>query len=322
MDKIIPSKFKNIKDSFGYHKVRIYYGLSIIERMVELRLKSRNINRQDCIYLIGGLEGKGKSNLILWFADLYSEKTNNLVNIEQITRNVDELMNMLSKYKREAFLAMDEGAELSGDRYGERKSKDIKERFTVMRERCFFICMAFTNPLKMNTYFREDRVRGVFFLKRAGCAYYYANSEGNPHFANILNTWFKTNKTKSAMLLPSFAPDFIVYFPEYKGRLRAEYNKRKDQNIDRILTPNVDEEFQKLPIPDDVIKKSDVYKLLDMTQAQKGKLVQRGTLKLVRVNGVDYITRQSLRDYLNRKPRIDIDDNVKTLSNGADPEKK
>jgi hypothetical protein len=66
-----------------------------------------------------------------------------------------------------------------------------------MRERGFISFICYPNPLKVSIYFREDRVRGVFFIVRPGCAYYYANSPENTHFADILDSWDKFNKTKS-----------------------------------------------------------------------------------------------------------------------------
>jgi hypothetical protein len=228
---IVPHKsYRIMKDAFGMHKVKIYNDNLILKTLLGLRIKAQK-RHQDSLYAVCGLEGTGKSNFTLLCAELYGETKGEEVPIENITRSIQELMNRIAFLKGNAFLTMDEGSELSGDRSMEKKAKEIKEYFTIMRKASFIILICFTNPLKLGTYFREDRIRGVFFMKRPGEVWYYANSPENPHFTNILERWGKDYDTRSIKKFTSFAPNFIFKFPEYEGVLREPYEERKNEHI-------------------------------------------------------------------------------------------
>jgi len=300
MDRPIFSSIRKIKDPFGYHKVRVYNDEQIIKYILSLRVKAQ-AKRQDSLYLVCGLEGSGKSMFTLLAYHLYCELKNETADVNNVTRNVDELMARYAKLQRNAFITLDEAQELASDRWNEKKSKEIKEKFTIMRERAFISMICYPNPLKVNIYFREDRIRGVFFIKNPGCAFYYANSPQNTHFADILDTWDKYNKIRSLKKFVRYSPDFIVYYPEYVGELRVAYDKRKDENITKVLDRNVEYE----PKPEGYVTASDAGRIMGVTPQTIDRYLKKGILhyyphgvrQYIRKEDIDKILLEKLKSF-------------------------
>jgi fumarylacetoacetate (FAA) hydrolase family protein len=92
-----------------------------------------------------------------------------------------------------------------------------------------FIC--FTNPLRIHTYFREDRVKGIFFIERRGKLSYYSAGQ----LIEILQIATK-KKMKAISEFLRFPPRFTDTFPKYDGRLKALYDAQKDKGIDDFVT--------------------------------------------------------------------------------------
>jgi hypothetical protein len=298
-----------MKDSFGWHKVKVYNDMSIMRKILELRVKEQK-KKMDTIYLVCAPEGMGKSILTLWGLDILGEIRGEVVPVENVTPNVQSLMNRIAELKGNACLTMDEGSELGGDRSMEKKAKQIKEYFTIMRKAAFIIFICFTNPLKAGTYFREDRVRGVWFIKRKGEAWYYANSIENPHFTNILDKWGKDFDVKSIKYFTRYAPDFIMRFPDYNGYLREPYEKRKDQNITNVFDKNADysealsyavSDIRTLkPEPGKHIKPKDIGKMINaLRPGEVSRFIKKYELKKVNVGIHYYYLREDVENVLN-----------------------
>lgn len=240
----------------------------------------------------------GKSMFTLLAYASYCELKGLEPDIANVTRNVDELMSRYHFLQRNGFVTLDEAQEMASDRWNEKKSKEIKEKFTVMRERAFVSMICYPNPLKVSVYFREDRIRGVFFLHHPGCVYFYANSNESPHFAEILDTWDKYNKTKSLKKFTRYAPDFIMHFPEYKGVIRDAYDKRKDENISSVLNRNVVSITEKFIVPDNYISVKDAAKILNRNAGRIKVMMAEGKLECSFV-GIDrYVTKENLDKFI------------------------
>lgn len=295
---------KKIKDPLGFHKVKVYNGTDILKYILHNRIKAQE-KKQDSLYLVSGLEGTGKSMFTLTAYDLYCQLKGEEGNIDNVARNVDELMNRYAKLQRNSFVTLDEAQELASDRWNEKKAKEIKEKFTVMRERAFISMICYPNPLKVSVYFREDRVRGVFFLKHPGCVYYYANSNETPHFAQILESWDKHNRTRSLKQITRYAPDFIMYYPEYVGTLRELYDKRKDENISKVLGNNVT-----IDIPDNYVSIKDAEKYLRRGRTAIRRLVEQQIIKVYFVGLDRYFTKEDLDSYIkSEQEKLNIQSN-------------
>jgi excisionase family DNA binding protein len=313
MDAPIFSSIRKIKDPLGYHRVKVYNGVDFLKYLLFLRIE-KQLKKQDSLYLICAPEGGGKSNFTLTAYHLYSELKCETPDINNITRNVDELMARYSALQRNSFVSLDEAQELASDRWSEKKSKEIKEKFTVMRERAFISMICYPNPLKVSIYFREDRIRGVFFIKSPGCAYYYANSMENPHFAEILESWDKFNKTRSIKKFSRYAPDFILYYPEYNGDLRKDYDRRKDENISKVLDRNV----EAVNKPENYLTALEAAKYLHITNGtvhlwiKSGKLTTHpfGLYSYVLKEDLDKILYEKHKDKINTGISIGTDANI------------
>lgn len=298
MDRPLYQGIKKIKDPLGYHKVKVYHTEEILKYVLHLRIKAQ-AKKQDSLYLVCGIEGSGKSNFTLLSYHLYSELKGEKCDINNVTRSNDELMARYAALKRNAFVTLDEAQELASDRWNEKKSKEIKEKFTVMRERAFISMICYPNPLKVNIYFREDRIRGVFFVKKPGCVYYYANSVEQPHFAEILDTWDKYNKSRSLKKFTRYAPDFIMYYPEYKGELRDDYDRRKDENISRVLDRGVE------PVgkPENYLAPADAARYIDVTIGTMSRWIKEGKIKTFKHGIKHYVKKEDVDLIVNNTIR-------------------
>jgi len=287
LDIVLPDKYLSFHDSLGIHKVKVFNDLRILNAMFQSRIKARwkhGKPGEDSWYLVCSAEGGGKSTLILHAADCYDAVIKELspdkfieTPIENITMNIKDFEKRMHETQREAFLAMDEASELSSDRMSGKESREFKQKLTIIRFRLFMGFIAFTNPMHLGYYFREDRVRGVFILKHPGVAYYYANSPQNPHFTDILERWEKDNKTKSIKRLTNYAPDFIMRYPDYNGRLWKAYLKRKEQNADKIMATNIDieGETEGMMLPSEAAERAHVSKQVISKWMREGKLASK-----------------------------------------------
>lgn len=199
----------------------------VLDKAIHSRMKEK-----DAIFLYCGEEGSGKSNLMLTNIDYIDEKTNSNTRIEHITRTLKELAVVLRMCKDEEQIALDEGSELASDNQYESIVKGIKKAFTVMRQKRLIVHICFTNPNRIHTYFREDRVKGIFFIKKQGLIYFYTRKR----FQSIMNNIKKYESgIKSIATFTNHAPSLIDTFPKYKGKLLEAYLKRKKENIQQIL---------------------------------------------------------------------------------------
>ena len=266
-----PDSFRKMKDTFGMRKIPVFNDDRKLRELLSFRIEAQK-DRQDSIYLVCASEGMGKSLATLHIAELYKELTGKEIVIEDICRTLDELMNRIAYRKREWLITLDEGSELDSSRWNEKKSKEIKEKFVAIRERAFIILLCYTNPVKISKYLREDRCRGIFFIKNPGEVWFYPNSPAKPLFSDILSVWDKDNtNTKSVRRFTKYKPDFIFHIPEYKGVLREQYNKRKDDYITTLIGNDT------TPIEIESMKK------YELTQADVVKALNIGPKYLIKI---------------------------------------
>jgi hypothetical protein len=188
----------------------------------------------DTAYLIAGKEGSGKSNFMLNCVQYIDELKQTQTPIISITRNLRELIKTLKITEDKEQIALDEGSELSSDLHYEAIMKGVRKMFVVMREKSLIIYICFTNPSKINSYFRDDRIKGVFVIVKRGLVYYYTRSQ----FAQILEYLKKYKgdiKSIDNVTRTPIKPALIDTFPKYEGELLEEYKKRKTENIKNIF---------------------------------------------------------------------------------------
>lgn len=280
--KLVPIGVKKFKDKFGFHKVYIYNGLEALEHIMRFRIKQQQ-KHQDTTYLVSGLEGSGKSGFTLWAADIYVEESGNPIDISHITRNLKELFGKVYKLREQpSFLSLDEGAELDGSNAMSKGVRKTKEKFTIMRKCSHIIMVCFVNPLRITTYFREDRIRGLFFVVKHGEVWFYSNNQDNPHLVTIIDSWRKDHDAKSLKFLKRYAPDMILKnIPEYHGWLRKEYESRKDSNIFAKLKE--DEEEEEVDDGETYLDPEQAARYTHRSNVTIKNLARRGQLPFIRV---------------------------------------
>lgn len=209
------------------------YPFGKVQKKLLACLKSQHKKEQDKVFLVSGRVGSGKSHFSLDCLDYLWSVTNHKPDIRMVARNLSEYVETLKVCPWSGFCMLDEGEELSSDRSQEKASKKTREIFTIIRGKAMITFILHPNPLKVNTYFREDRIEGVFFVKRRGVVYYYTNRS----IKKLLTLSKKLNyKGNSFFANRNYVePAWSARFPEYKGDLLGEYVRRKNENIDESL---------------------------------------------------------------------------------------
>lgn len=212
---------------------------------------------KDAIFLYCGEEGSGKSSLMLTNVDYIDSLKGYDTPISHITRTLKEIAIILRMSRNEDQVALDEGSELASDNQYDAIVKSIKKAFTVMRQKKLIVHICFTNPNRIHTYFREDRVKGIFFIKKRGVIYFYTRIR----FQGIMNQIKKYESgIKSISTFTNHAPSLIDTFPKYEGKLLKEYLKRKNENIQDIL----DELYDDFGVNDRMLSMNQACKYLSV----------------------------------------------------------
>ncbi len=248
----------------------------------------------------------GKSLFTLWCADIYGDESGQVIGICNVTRTLKELFRTIYNLRdKPSLLTLDEGSELDGTNHNTKEVKLTKKKFTVMRKCSHIILLCFVNPLKITTYFREDRVRGLFFVVSKGEVWYYSNNQNNPHLANILDSWSREHEAKSLKFLKTYAPDMILRgIPEYRGRLRTEYESRKDDNIFDILKDKDDD----VDSPPEVLDESSfnwvnlkaAASIVGVTETTLRNLIHKGKLEYKLVRNKIHINKEQLINHFSK----------------------
>jgi len=283
-DNIEVNRVIRFKDATGLRAVPIFYNPEpLLKEIIREALEDRK-REQDRVYIVCGDVGKGKSLFCLWNSSIHDDLTKTETPISNITRNLSEFEERLSRTPKGSFLTIDEGSELSSERHGEKQVKIIKEKFTVMRKKSHLIYICFTNPLRINSYFREDRFRGIFVCKKIGVVYYYSASR---YFDIIADLTKDMGNSKATRMFLKFAPNYILFnVPEYKGRLRKAYEDRKDSNIDDKLMMSVK--------PSDAKSLSKTAAYLGISRITLNKYIKEGVVEPIVIGTRKYLDRDSV----------------------------
>lgn len=197
--------------------------------------KQHSKEELDSIFIVSGEEGSGKSTFILKGSEILEEISGEQISIEYITRNLKEMIKYLKVTPKKGFIALDEGVELSSDNQWDPMVRATKRAFTIMRQKALICLIAFVNPFRLYTYFREDRLKGLFFITKRKYIYYFTRTK----FQDIMRTMKKEGRgVKSVgdfIKLYGNKATFTDTFTDYNGHLLKEYKKRKDENIDEVL---------------------------------------------------------------------------------------
>ena len=210
------------------------YDLEATRIILHLAINEQE-NENDSCFLICGKEGTGKSNLLLNAFKIIEEYKGVKYEAKRITRTLREFLTELKFSKSKDLISLDEGGELSSKKHNNRLVIATEEMFKKMRKKSFITFICFTNPARINTYFREDRIKGVFLIPKKREAIFFTSSEFQRTLEYVRK--YKGN-VKSIYNLIANASDYAFKeenIPKYEGHLKEEYDKRKDEDIDEAF---------------------------------------------------------------------------------------
>lgn len=211
--------------------------------LVEVAEKQESAEELDGTFLVCGEEGSGKSNTILTIAGLWSELMEKEIHITSITRNLKELFIELKKTQK-GLVALDEGYELKSTNNYDKMVKKIERAFMLSRYKANLSLIAYTNPFKMNSYFRDDRAKGIFFCYKRKTIAFFTREDFKTireYVKRRLGDIKSINSIFETPELRKFATFIEWNIPKYEGLLAKEYKERKIQNVEEEMMRMEDE---------------------------------------------------------------------------------
>lgn len=174
----------------------------------------------DSIFLVVGLEGSGKSHLVLNFMDYLNATMKN------ISLDKEDFLKSLSDIEDGSCFQFDEAGDglFSRDALS-KTNKDLVKTFMVIRAKRLIGFMCLPSFFMLDTYFRRHRVRGLFYVYQRGRVSFFDRE-------CIDKIIFKCERYQRIF---GVRPIFTDSFPRYKGRLLEDYNKKKAEKIKTTL---------------------------------------------------------------------------------------
>ncbi len=277
-----------------------YQDFAPIQKIIDIAIKEQE-NENDSCFLVCGKEGRGKSTFIQDCVEYIDKVKGTETPIKNIAMDIPNLINALQTNKPKSTIVLDEGIKLASINIFDRLSRGLTEAFVVMRKKSFLTFIAFTNPSKIQSYFREDRIKGLFFIKKRGVVYFYPAHE----LTHIIPELVRKKKT-SIDAFSEFEPRFTAKFPKYEGRLKEEYDVLKDENIDLTLN-----RLKNIYGEPNTFTLSQACKLLDAKPEYIKKFINVGLLKaypsltgrIIRIRETDLMQFKS--EYLEGKKEME-----------------
>jgi len=217
-----------------------YVGWSHFERVFVHDCEIQAKNQQDFAYLICGIEGRGKSNLILNCVDLIDKIKGKQTPLENIAFSIKDFAK--ASYQggyRNKTLVMDEGKELEATNWQNKDVKAFKKFITKVRMAGHTYFIAFPNPVSMMGYLRDDKVSAIIICwSNKNKTKFFAGIFNREKFIEVLELFEKKNLNKSIheVIKVGLAGKFNFWtdkIPKYEGRLLEAYKKKKDEEVDK-----------------------------------------------------------------------------------------
>lgn len=185
----------------------------------------------DYVLCIAGSTGSGKSTMGLHLAEVWQKIICKDVDKDLINQIHVVRMDWLKCYRKlEMFDSniFDEGATgLSSKSHMEKFSKTLEILFQVIRKKGFFTVIIVPNFFRLSKYFREDRLRGLFYIDKRGHYKYFTRDR--------IVRLCAENESKTVKSLKLVEPSFEGGYPDYEGILKEPYEKMKDKGVDEVL---------------------------------------------------------------------------------------
>jgi len=191
--------------------------------LLNIIYETQEKTEQDFMILVGGIEGSGKSNLVLDCTETLDGKRGYDTPIENVAFSIKEFAKALMTCRKGAIIILDEAKELEASNWQAKEVKEFKKAITKIRKagHIYFVC--FPNPLSMTGYVKYDKAFAVAIVAKRGLVYVYSKE--------LFNKLMEKMKTPSIANILAHKPNFRSKFPIYKGSLKKAYDDKKDSAI-------------------------------------------------------------------------------------------
>ena len=207
----------------------------------------------DMVMVIAGDTGTGKSHFGMQLMESWQKvigKDFDPKLIECINVDKEKWLKQFKQLGRLDGNLFDEGAAGLGSKQTlEKFGKTLEMLFQVIRYKGYFTIIIVPNFFRLNKFFREDRLRGMFYIHKRGHYKYYSRTR-------VVTLCQKNSRlyVKNMGLVP---PLFTGKFPEYKGPLLKAYEDMKDEGVNKILDEVIamnsekeDKKFERIKLDD------------------------------------------------------------------------
>lgn len=186
-------------------------------RILEIA-KEKRLKKFDSVFVVCGMEGSGKSTLMLHGMDYLGAEP------WQIALDRVNFVKAIWKTKKQEQACLDEAGDalFSRDALSD-FNKDLVKTYMVIRGKGLITFLVIPDFFLLDRYFREHRVRGLFYTYRRGKFLFYTRKE----IKKIISSGDRFIPMK-----PLYKSDS---FPDYTGRLLQPYLEMKDKKIDCTL---------------------------------------------------------------------------------------
>ena len=212
-------------------KLKMFYQSDKRMMQILLNIKEGLDREYDYVLVVCGDTGSSKSHFGLQLAETWQKVIGKKVNkklIGQVNVNREKWLSKFRELEGLDINIFDEGSYgLGSKQYMERFAKTLEMLFQVIRYKKLFTVIIVPNFFRLNKFFREDRLRGLVWITKRG-SYKWVTRENVVKLCNL-------NERRFIKRMDLVVPYHRGTFPEYKGCLLDEYNKQKEEGVNKIL---------------------------------------------------------------------------------------
>lgn len=182
----------------------------------------------DTFHVVGGDEGRGKSNLMLWLVHKYLELLRSQVteeDVKHVAQDHDSFKKVVQSVKKFEPLANDEAGDITGRRAMSKFNVQMTNTYKVIRGDNNYTIMLTPTVFDLEPYFLKHRCKGLWFVYKRGRVAFFTQSK--------LRKMIALNQGRYLKSVWAVQPDFIDKFPIYKGPLREPYDQQKQEGMKR-----------------------------------------------------------------------------------------
>jgi hypothetical protein len=195
-----------------------FHNLEGVKKVIDIAKEAQEKDI-DSVYVVIGRPGMGKSMFVLWLMDWLKAEQ------KHIALEKADVGKCLKATAVKGAFQFDEAIDGLNSKEGMSKfNVQMEKLFEINRGKLMISFIVLPRLKLLSPLFREDRLIGLFEVKKRGSVLYYDRKE-----IDKINFYMQTHNNKFG----GGRPVFVDTYKDYTGRLREEYKARKAK---RILT--------------------------------------------------------------------------------------